>query len=153
MSESFETFVHTAAPRLQRAFVAAYGSERGHEAAAEALGYAWEHWKRIATMDNPLGYLFRVGQSRTRPRKRLPLARMWAPVDSSGDTAMVEPGLQDAMAELSESQRIAVVLVHGYAWTLREVAELIDVSVSTVQTHVDRALAKLRAALEVVEDE
>jgi RNA polymerase sigma factor (sigma-70 family) len=66
---------------------------------------------------------------------------------------MVEPGLQDAMAELSESQRIAVVLVHGYAWTLREVAELIDVSVSTVQTHVDRALAKLRAALEVVEDE
>jgi DNA-directed RNA polymerase specialized sigma24 family protein len=152
VGESFETFVHTAAPRLQRAFVAAYGSERGHEAAAEALGYAWEHWKRIATMDNPLGYLFRVGQSRTRPRKRLPLARMWTPAGASGD-ALVEPGLQDAMAELSESQRIAVVLVHGYAWTLREVAELIDVSVSTVQTHVDRALVKLRAALEVVEDE
>jgi DNA-directed RNA polymerase specialized sigma24 family protein len=153
VGESFETFVHTAAPRLQRAFVAAYGSERGHEAAAEALGYAWEHWNRIATMDNPLGYLFRVGQSRTRPRKRLPLARMWAPADASGESALVEPGLQDAMAELTESQRIAVVLVHGYAWTLREVAELIDVSVSTVQTHVDRALAKLRAALEVVEDE
>jgi DNA-directed RNA polymerase specialized sigma24 family protein len=152
VGESFETFVHTAAPRLQRAFVAAYGSERGHEAAAEALGYAWEHWKRIATMDNPLGYLFRVGQSRTRPRKRLPLARMWTPAGASVD-ALVEPGLQDAMAELSESQRIAVVLVHGYAWTLREVAELIDVSVSTVQTHVDRALVKLRAALEVVEDE
>jgi DNA-directed RNA polymerase specialized sigma24 family protein len=152
VGESFETFVHTAAPRLQRAFVAAYGSERGHEAAAEALGYAWEHWKRIATMDNPLGYLFRVGQSRTRPRKRLPLARMWTPAGASAD-ALVEPGLQDAMAELSESQRIAVVLVHGYAWTLREVAELIDVSVSTVQTHVDRALVKLRAALEVVEDE
>jgi DNA-directed RNA polymerase specialized sigma24 family protein len=153
VGESFETFVTEAAPRLQRAFVAAYGSERGHEAAAEALGYAWEHWKRIARMENPIGYLFRVGQSRTRPRKRVPLARMWTPTDTGGRDALVEPGLQDALAELSESQRVAVVLVHGYAWTLREVAELIDVSVSTVQTHLDRALAKLRAALEVVDDE
>jgi DNA-directed RNA polymerase specialized sigma24 family protein len=144
--------VTEAAPRLQRAFVAAYGSERGHEAAAEALGYAWQHWKRIATMENPIGYLFRVGQSRTRPRRRLPLARMWSPAEGSAE-ALVEPGLRNAMTELSESQRIAVVLVHGYAWTLREVAELIDVSVSTVQTHVDRALEKLRAALEVVDDE
>jgi DNA-directed RNA polymerase specialized sigma24 family protein len=144
--------VTEAAPRLQRAFVAAYGSERGHEAAAEALGYAWEHWKRIVTMENPVGFLFRVGQSRTRPRKRLPLARMWSPAGGSRE-ALIEPGLRNAMAELSESQRIAVVLVHGYAWTLREVAELTAVSVSTVQTHVDRALEKLRAALEVVDDE
>jgi DNA-directed RNA polymerase specialized sigma24 family protein len=144
--------VTEAAPRLQRAFVAAYGSERGHEAAAEALGYAWQHWKRIATMENPIGYLFRVGQSRTRPRQRLPLARMWSPAEGSAE-ALVEPGLRNAMTELSESQRIAVVLVHGYAWTLREVAELTAVSVSTVQTHVDRALEKLRAALEVVDDE
>jgi RNA polymerase sigma-70 factor (ECF subfamily) len=144
--------VTEAAPRLQRALVAAYGRERGHDAAAEALGYAWEHWKRIAGMENPMGYLFRVGQSRTRPRKRVPFARMWSPPEGSAE-ALVEPGLRNAMTELSESQRVAVVLVHGYAWTLREVAELIDVTVSTVQTHVDRALEKLRAALEVVDDE
>jgi DNA-directed RNA polymerase specialized sigma24 family protein len=141
-----------AAPRLQRAFVAAYGPERGHEAAAEALGYAWEHWSRIATMENPMGYLFRVGQSRTRPRKRPPLGLVWDRADTDRRDVLVEPGLRNAMAELSESQRIAVVLVHGYAWTFREVAELVDVSVSTVQTHVERALAKLRAALEVSDD-
>jgi DNA-directed RNA polymerase specialized sigma24 family protein len=152
-TESFESFAKTAAPRLQRAFVAAYGSERGNEAAAEALGYAWEHWKRVATMENPMGYLFRVGQSRTRPRKRPALGRMWDRADAGPGDVLVEPGLQGAMAELSEPQRIAVVLVHGYAWTLREVAELVDVSVSTVQTHVERALAKLRSALEVVDDE
>ena len=45
-----------------------------------------------------------------------------------------------------------MVLVHGYEWTLREVAELTGVTISTVQTHVERALAKLRAALEVVDD-
>ena len=141
-----------AAGRLQRAFVAAYGRERGHEATAEALAYAWEHWSRIVTMENPMGYLFRVGQSRTRPRKRPAPALVWDREDADGREVLVEPGLQRAMAELSEAQRIAVVLVHGYAWTLREVADLTAVTISTVQTHVERGLAKLRSALEVADD-
>jgi len=100
-------------------------------------------------MDNPLGYLYRVGQTRTRPRKAAALpgweaARTRDPV--------FEPGLVDAVAGLSEPQRVAAVLVHGYEWTLREVAELMGVTISTVQTHLDRALAKLREALEVVDD-
>jgi DNA-directed RNA polymerase specialized sigma24 family protein len=135
--------------RLRRAFVAAYGSDRGTEAVAEALGYAWEHWRRIRRMDNPLGYLYRVGQTRTRPRRTPPLPGWRVEVSRE---PLVEPGLFDAVASLSESQRVAVVLVHGFEWTLREVAELTGVTVSTVQTHVDRALAKLRAALEVVDD-
>ena len=133
--------------------MAAYGSDRGHEATAEALGYAWEHWKRIAGMDNPVGYLFRVGQSRTRPRKRVSPRLLWDPVGADTREQLFEPGLPRALAALSESQRIAVVLVHGYGWTFREVADVIDVSVSTVQTHVERALVKLRATLEVVEDD
>jgi DNA-directed RNA polymerase specialized sigma24 family protein len=143
--------VSTAAPRLQRAFVAAYGAERGQEATAEALGYAWEHWRRISTMDNPMGYLFRVGQSRTRPRKLRSAGAPWAPSVDPRER-LFEPGLRDALAALSEHQRVAVVLVHGYAWTLREVSELVEVSVSTIQTHLERGLAKLRAALEVVDD-
>ncbi len=141
----------TAAPRLQRAFVAVYGSERGEEATAEAVGYAWEHWKRVAAMDNPMGYLFRVGQSRTRPRKLRSARAMWvAPVDSG--ERLFEPGLPAALATLSEQQRIAVVLIHGYSWTLREVSELVEVSVSSIQTHLERGMAKLRSALEVVDD-
>jgi len=42
-----------------------------------------------------------------------------------------------------------VLLVHGYHWTYREVAELLEVSVSTVQAHVDRGMSKLREALGV----
>jgi DNA-directed RNA polymerase specialized sigma subunit len=136
--------------RLQRAFVAAYGPERGAEAVAEALGYAWEHWRRVRRMDNPMGYLYRVGQSRTRPRKP-PGKLVWEPTRGAGEH-IYEPGLLDAVGSLSEAQRVAVVLVHGFEWTLREVAELTGVTVSTVQTHVERALAKLRAALEVVDD-
>jgi DNA-directed RNA polymerase specialized sigma24 family protein len=102
-------------------------------------------------MENPIGYLYRVGQTRTRPRRSAPQLR-WDPSGGRSGEHLVEPGLLSAVAALSESQRVAVVLVHGYDWTLREVAELTGVTVSTVQTHVERALVKLRAALEVVDD-
>lgn len=139
-----------AEPRLRRVFVAAYGSDRGYEATAEALAYGWEHWARVRRMENPLGYLYRVGRSRTRERRHRPNSRVWDVGVS--DAALVEPGLRPAIASLSEMQRIVVVLVHGFEWTLSEVAELLDVSKSTVQTHLDRGLARLRAELEVSED-
>src|SRR5215207_7077722 len=41
----------------------------GGEAAGDALSYAWEHWENVRGLKNPLGYLYRVGQSSTRRRK------------------------------------------------------------------------------------
>jgi len=145
--DGFEVFVAAVEPRLRRAFVARYGSDRGREATAEALAYAWEHWTRIARMENPAGFLYRVGQSRTRVRRRghavfrAPASEPW-----------VEPKLLDALTALSEQQRTAVVLVHGFQWTLQEVADLTGVGRTTVQNHLERGLARLRAALEVHED-
>src|ERR1700674_3672681 len=115
----FETFVAEIEPRLRRAFVAAYGSERGREATAEALAYAWERWASVRGMRNAAGYLYRVGQSRTRPRRRAAM-ELPAPVGEP----WVEPALPGALFALSEGQRTAVVLVHGFGWTVREVAEL-----------------------------
>jgi DNA-directed RNA polymerase specialized sigma24 family protein len=36
-------------------------------------------------------------------------------------------------------------LIHGLEWTYREVAELLGVSKSTVQTQTERGMAKLRS--------
>ena len=52
---SFEQFFATAEPRLRRALVATYGGERGREASAEALAWAWEHWPKVQAMEHPLG--------------------------------------------------------------------------------------------------
>jgi hypothetical protein len=71
----FEVFYDLAEPRLRRALVAAYGTERGREATCEALAWAWEHWNDVRGMANPVGYLYRVGQSRTRPRRHRPVFR------------------------------------------------------------------------------
>jgi DNA-directed RNA polymerase specialized sigma24 family protein len=143
----FHAFLLLAEPRLRRAFVAAYGSDRGREATAEALAYAWEHWSELESMGNPSGYLYRVGQSRTRRRKRRAVFSVPETVEP-----WIEPALPGALAQLSERQRSAVVLIHGFGWSLREVAEMTGIAVTTVQNHLERGLARLRLALEVKED-
>jgi DNA-directed RNA polymerase specialized sigma24 family protein len=144
--EAFESFFAVTEPRLRRALVAAYGFERGREAAAEALAWAWEHWSELQSKENPVGYLYRIGERRTRSR-RMPVA--YVPNDAT--EPWFEPGLASALDSLTRRQRLAVVLVYGYGWQLREVAETCGIAVTTVQNHLERGLAKLRAALEVSE--
>lgn len=148
-NEQFTQFVKDVEPRLSYALAAAYGVEVGSESTADALAYAWEHWHRIQEMDNPAGYLYRVGQTAARKhRRRAPLF----PAVERHELPHVEPGLPSALGQLSEAQRTAVVLVHVLEWSEREAAELLGVNRSTVRRHRDRGLAKLRAALEVTVD-
>ena len=142
----FEVFVYEVEPRLRRALVACYGFDRGREAVAEALGWAWENRGRLASLENKVAFLFRVGQSRTRHRKeRITFAT------AEYVERWVEPGLGPALAALPERQRVAVVLVHGFSWTLREVADLMGIRVTTVQSNLERGLKSLRAAMEVTD--
>ena len=148
VQEVFTEFVSAVEPRLRIALVARYGPERGREATAEALAYAWEHWGRIGEMESPVGYLYRVGQSKSRPRRR-PLLATDRP---ESHEPWVEPGLPKAMKSLSTRQRMAVVLVHAYGWSQREAADVMRVSPDTVRTHLERGLSKLRSSLEVAYD-
>jgi RNA polymerase sigma factor (sigma-70 family) len=146
--EAFTDFVRQNEPKLRIALIAAYGAERGREATAEALAYAWEHWKRIRDMERPVGYLYRVGQSRSRPRLRPGPQQMQV----TNRDPWVEPLLPVALRRLSRKQRMAVVLVHGYGWTQREAADVISTSEATVRTHLRRGLEKLRDTLGVSVD-
>ena len=148
-AESFTAFVEMVEPRLRRAFVALYGPGVARDATSEALVYAWEHWERIREMDSPVGFLYRVGQSRSRKlRRRPPLF----PNPPRSHEPWVEPALTAALGELSDKQRVTVVLMHCFAWTMSEVAELLGVGLTTVQKHEERAMVKLRRELEVVTD-
>jgi RNA polymerase sigma factor (sigma-70 family) len=60
--------------------------------------------------------------------------------------------LLPALAELPEQQRTAVVLVHGFGWSMADVSRLMGVTHSTTRTHVTRAIARLQIALEVREN-
>lgn len=147
-ASSFTVFVSETEPRLRHALVARFGPDAGRDATAEALAYGWEHWAKVCAMANPAGYLFRVGQTYARRLRRRPLH--FPPAPEGGDP-WVEPGLSAALEKLSDKQRAVVLLIHSYAWTQREVAEMLGVRTTTVQKHLERALAKLRTALEVTD--
>ena len=144
----FERFVRDVEPRLRRALVAAYGGQRGREATAEALSWAWENWDRIRRMENPSGYVYRVGETAGRKLARRPEMRIDFSI-ADDQQPMVEPGLAPALLALSERQRVVVVMIHAVGWTHRETADLLGLSTSSVQKHLERGLARLRRSLGV----
>ncbi|HSM00994.1 MAG TPA: sigma factor-like helix-turn-helix DNA-binding protein [Acidimicrobiia bacterium] len=149
-ADAFSAFVREKEPVLRRALVATLGQERGREAAAEAFAYAWQHWDRVGSMAHPIAYLFRVGRSRTRYRRR---ERPVFDAVPSQELPHVEPGLPRALGRLSEKQRLAVVLVHAFGVSRREAAQVMGTRPSTVDTHLARGLRKLRSELGVDDDD
>lgn len=142
--DDFDSFAADAGERLRRAFAGSLGVDGAAEATAEALAWAWENRTRLRSMENPVGYLYRVGRSKTKPRAGPPA--LPSPVELG--VPDVEPGLVPALLALTERQRTAVWLVHGCQWRHQEVADALGISATAVATHVQRALEHLRARLE-----
>lgn len=147
-SASFEAFFRATEAGVRFALTASLGSDLGREAAAEGFAYAWQHWERIRQIENPAGFVFRVGLRkgrRMRPRTRIPVYA----TGSEDPREHYEPRLVWALGRLSRRQREAVLLVHGAGWSYRQAAALLSVTPATVQAHVRRGLIKLRADLGV----
>ena len=145
---SFDEFVRTDGVRLRKALVARHGLDEGCDLAAEALGYAFEHWDRLAAMANPVGYLYRVAENSGRRRARWRRAWPFRVDAATVDALPVDPGLQRALARLRPAHRASVVLVHCFGWSYDDTATALGVPVSTVRNHVHRGLTTLRNLLE-----
>ena len=151
-AERFAALCGAVEPRLRRALVAAYGPDLGSEAVADALAWAWENFERVEGMANPAGYLWRVGQTSVRRSVRRRRAGWLAMGDQPGGDHVFEPALRAALADLPARQRTAVLLVHGYGYTLAEAAATLGCRPRTLRNHLDRGLGKLRARLGVSDD-
>lgn len=141
----FQEFVIERGPAIRRALVGRYGVEIGVEAYSDAIEYAWAHWARVGAMANPAGYLFRVGQSRSR-RHRTRRAPVQLPAEQQSDTAE-DPALHEALWRLPPAQRTAVLLVHGYQYSYRDAADLMTVSEAALRNYVHRGTTRLRVLL------
>jgi len=144
--EEFDVFVMHVQPQLERALAGHLPSPMVGDAVAEALAYAWEHRTRVLPMGNPVGYLYRVAQSRSRRRKQGLLP--WKSDDAIPD---IEPGLPAALAGLSAKQSQAIWLVHATGMTHVEAGDAMGISASTVANHLERGMTRLRAELGVDE--
>lgn len=142
---SAEELLAEARPRLWRAYVGVRGVDGADDAAAEALAWGWEHQERLQAMQNPIGYLYRVGLTRSTPRR----SPMELPTAEDVGIPDIEPELMPALLQLTENQRAAVWLVHACGWSYADVGQALKMGRSTVGTHVARALEALRLQLEV----
>jgi DNA-directed RNA polymerase specialized sigma24 family protein len=147
---AFERFVREVEIPLRRALVAHYGSETGRDALAEGLAYAWTHWRKIAALENPAGYLYRISANHA---KRLTRTNPPVPSVIAYNTSIrFEPALPWALSQLSARQRTAVLLVHGWGYSQTESAKILGVSESTLRNHVSRGVDRLRHLLGVTAD-
>ena len=151
-SLTFSEFFEHSERRLRQALIASYGPDIGRESALDAWSWGWEHWAQLQTMENPVGYLYRVGQSAARRLLKTPPRVGFGLTSAAGDPE-VAPELQPALARLSEQQRAAVVLVHGYALSQRHAAEVLRISVSTLREHLARGMERLRNDLKDHDDD
>jgi RNA polymerase sigma factor (sigma-70 family) len=134
--------------RLRQVLVARFGWETGMEAWQDAVLYGWEHRDRLAEMANPVGYLYRVAQTSVRRQSRW-RRTIDLPVPPPDRMPEVEPKLVRCLAGLTERQRVVVLLVHAHGWSHEEVAEVLDLGVSSVRNHLRRGLEHLRRGLGV----
>jgi DNA-directed RNA polymerase specialized sigma24 family protein len=145
VAEDFENFVAGRGADLRRALTARYGVDVGAEVTADVLALAWERWASISVMENPVGYLFRAGQTAARRYRDRPLNMTFVPAQQPPE---FEPQLPRLLERLAERQRTAIVLVCIYDWTYSAAAEVMGISESSARAHVQRGLANLRHALE-----
>lgn len=151
---AFDDFAREVEARLWQALTPVFGPNQAAVAVNDALVYAWSHWDRVAQLDNPPGYLYRLAyRSATRADQRgREISASAFPVPSAYELPDFEPALIPALLALSPAQRSVVWLVEGCGWGLTDTARLLEVSISTVRNHLARGMKHLRKAMEVTTD-
>lgn len=128
------------------------------ELAQETMTRAWENWAEISSPgSNPAAWTNRVlvnlssnsrrrHGTRRRWRHLFPVAEVTLPPPEHGD-------LEQALQQLTDRQREAVVLRYWNDLDLAGCADAMGVSVGTVKTHLSRAHDVLRNATEFTLEE
>jgi RNA polymerase sigma-70 factor (ECF subfamily) len=120
------------------------------EAVDEAMARAYQRWSRVQTLDNPSGWVYRVGLnwSRSILRRALRPAPVWVTNTATvAERGGLDPAIDRALAQLSIEQRAVVVcrLLIGYSEA--QTAAALGVRPGTVKSRLARATARLQTLL------
>lgn len=156
--ETFEAFYRAHLDRVYRALAVTLGDPQlAREAADEAMARAYAHWRRVRGLDNPGGWVYRVGLNwATSWRRKIRRERALPEEDRAGDGApdpVAGTAAQQALARLPLPQRAVVVCRVLLDLSTAETAALLRVAEGTVKSRLARALAALRTTLTELEPE
>ncbi len=153
LSSTFDQFCLENHATVSRGLSWTLGSrDLGEEAADEAFARAYERWGKVSQMDNPSGWVYRVGlnwgkRRQWRKGREIELLSRTLPKTHYEDH-FSDPDLAEAVAALPLKLRSVVVLRMILDRSEAETATALGVAPGTVKSRLSRGLGALRKQLE-----
>jgi RNA polymerase sigma-70 factor, ECF subfamily len=147
---SFEEFYRVEHTRLFRALCLVTGSrQEAEDVMQDAFMRVYERWDRVARMDRPQGFLYRVAMNEFRSRYRRAVRAVQRTLTSAEpDDAFAAVDERDvvvrALRSLIPQQRAAIVLTTLMEYSSEEAGRMLGMKAGTVRALGARARAALR---------
>ena len=150
---AFHDFYSGSRDRVGRALAVTLGdADLAAECVDEAMARAYQRWSSVSGMDNPSGWVYRVGLNLARSRMRRLTRRRRAPI-SGGAAAevpepdVIEPAILRALRGLPVDHRSVVVCRLLLGWSEAETAHALNIRPGTAKSRLHRATATLAEQL------
>lgn len=140
--KSFEHWYRREHPRLLALLTVVAGDvDMARDATAEAFVRALERWDRVATMDEPAAWTYRVGVNlvRRRARRARLESTLMERAEQPAPPPSMEPELWAAVLQLPLRQRTAIALRYVCDLSQAEVAERMGVAPGTASATLSAA--------------
>ncbi len=149
-SRDFEAFFTAEFERLFQALYFVCGDRMdAEELAQEAMARLFERWDRVATVNDPVAYLYRTAFNLNRRRLRRAMrGRRAQPTDTDvpdpAEAVERATEVRRLLASLPIAQRQALVLVDWLGFPSEEAAAVLGIEAVSVRGRVHRARQTLR---------
>lgn len=132
----------------------AYTADLGEsqEIVQEAFIRAWTHWRKVASYEQPRAWVARVAYrlAVSRWRKARTSVHSWArhgPPPSVAEPSATSVALAEALRQIPDAQRRAVILHHLSGYSVAEIAAFEGVADGTVKARLSRGRQRLSTLL------
>ena len=154
--EDFEALFRVEYPSLVRELRLIVGdAELAEEVAAEAFVACWRDWSDVSAYDRPGAWVRRVALHQAG-RRRWRRGRRASVEGSHAGTGLIEQPLDldllDALRQLPQPQRVAVVLHHLGGWPAADIAVVLGCAEATVRSHLRRGRQRLADLLDTTDE-
>jgi RNA polymerase sigma-70 factor, ECF subfamily len=153
-ADGFESFFRAESNRLFRALIVITGDAgEAEELTQEAFVKVWERWDRVASMENPTGYLYRTAlnakfqlyRRTSRAAKNVVLRES---IPDPLDLVETRDYVARAILSLPKRQRAALVVTELLGYDSISAARILRVRPGTVRRLTSQARAKLREKMD-----
>ena len=146
---AFHDFYVGSRDRVGRALAVTLGdADLAAYSVDEAMARAYQRWSSVSRMDNPSGWVYRVGLNLARSRiRRLTRRRRVVAVDHTTSDVpepdVIEPAILRALRALPVEHRSVVVCRLLLGWSEAETAQALGIRPGTAKSRLHRATATL----------